>query len=465
MKKVLIAALSLLVLVTASYATLVTNMNQSAIYLRLPSRNASTDIDAVYFNPAGLTSLKDGWHFSLNNQVISQTKTVNNAFPFLHAASYDGKVNVPVFPDVYAVYKKGNLAFSFGFAPVAGGGSAEFNKGLPSFEWQFAALPALITSMGIPTNQYAADIYFKGESIYFGFQFNVSYAISEAVSAAVGARYVSASNTYTGHINGIQVNPNMPALGLNGTLIPATTFFTTMQGYYGMIGNPVGAATMGAYAAQMGDKAVDAKQTASGFTPVLSLNFKPAANLNIALKYEFETKLEFTNETTKDDVGMFPNGAKTRLDIPAFFSVGADYAIMPELRATASFNYFFDTASNRNGLQDFINSNTYDLAFGLEYDISSALLVSAGYLMTRVDVMDGYQADSGFDLSADTIAGGLRIKLSPKIDIDLGVMNVSYKDYSKMIPYVTSSGTNLGSYKETYSQKTFAFAVGLNFHL
>ena len=323
MKKALIVALSVLVLVTASSATLVTNNNQSAIFLRLPSRAASLDLDAVYYNPAGLAVLKDGWHFSLNNQSIWQTKTVENDFPFLNAGTYDGEVKAPVFPGVYAAYKMGNLAFSFGFNPVAGGGSAEFATGLPSFEWQFSALPGMITGMGIPTTKYSADIYFKGTSVYFGFQFNVSYALSETFSAAVGARYVSASNTYVGHIRSVSINPTMPALGMTGSMITAKQFFTTMQGYYTQIGNPVGAATMGAYAAQMGDREVDAKQTASGFTPILSLDFHPMDNLNIALKYEFETKLEFTNETTKDDVGMFPDGAKTRLDIPAFLSVGA----------------------------------------------------------------------------------------------------------------------------------------------
>ena len=464
MKKALIVALSVLGLVTASSATLVSNNNQSAFYLRMPSRAASLDLDAVYYNPAGLAVLKDGWHFSLNNQSIWQTKTVENDFPFLNAHAFDGEVQAPVFPGIYAVYKKGDLAFSFGFNPVAGGGSAEFETGLPSFEWQYSALPGMITSMQIPTTKYSADIYFKGTSVYFGFQFNVSYALSETISAALGARYVSASNTYVGHIKSVSINPNMPALGLTGSMVTAKQFFTTMQGYYTQIGQPISAATMAAYAAQMGDREVDAKQTASGFTPILSLDFHPVENLNIALKYEFETKLEFTNETTKDDVGMFPNGAKTRLDIPAFLAVGASYGIMPGLRATASFDYFFDTTSDRSGLQDLINSNSYDLGFGLEYDVSDFLLVSAGYLMTRVDLTDDYQEDLGFDLGADTIAGGFRLKLSPKFDIDLGVMSVSYKGDSKKIPYVSGT-TPLGSYEERYSQKTFAVAFGLNFHL
>jgi long-chain fatty acid transport protein len=464
MKRTLIVALSVLALVSVSSATLVTNNNQSAFFLRLPSRAASLDLDAVYYNPAGLVLLKDGWHFGLNNQSIWQTKTVNNGFPFLNEGTYDGQVKAPVFPGIYAAYKKGPLALSFAFNPVAGGGSAEFLTGLPSFEWNFSALPGMITGMGIPTTKYSADIYFKGTSVYFGFQFNVSYALGDSVSAAIGGRYVSAKNTYLGHIRSVSINPTMPALGMTGSMITAKAFFTTMQGYYAQIGNPVGAATMGAYASQMGDREVDAEQTAGGFTPILSLDFHPMENLNIAVKYEAETKLEFTNKPAKDDVGMFPTTVKPRLDIPAFLSVGANYGIVPGLRATASFDYFFDKSSNRDGLEKLINSNTWDLAFGLEYDISDFLLVSAGYLITKVDVADGYQEDLGFDLSADTIAGGFRVKLSPKLDIDLGVMNVTYKDYSKMIAYA-SGATPLGSYKETYSQKTFAFAIGLNIHL
>ena len=181
---------------------------------------------------------------------------------------------------------------------------------------------------------------------------------------------------------------------------------------------------MGAYASQMGDREVDAKQTASGFTPILSLDFHPTNNLNIALKYEMATSSSSRTKRPRTTWACSPAGPDPARH-PAFLSVGANYGIMPGLRATASFDYFFDTSANRNGLEDLINSNTYDLGFGLEYDISDFLLVSVGYLMTKVDVMADYQEDLGFDLSADTIAGGFRLKLSPKFDIDLGVMSVS----------------------------------------
>ena len=73
-------------------------------------------MDAVYYNPAGLSKLANGRHFSLSNQTIFQEKTITNAFPRLNKDTYKGKTTVPFFPNVYAVYKKDRLALSLGFA-------------------------------------------------------------------------------------------------------------------------------------------------------------------------------------------------------------------------------------------------------------------------------------------------------------------------------------------------------------
>ena len=451
MKKALIIALSVLGLVTVSSATLVTNMNQSALYVRLLSRNASIDVDAVYYNPAGLVLLKNGWHFGLHNQTVFQTKTVENDFLLLNNHTFDGKVNVPVFPDLFVIYKKDKLALSFGFGPGAGGGTADFEKGLPSFEWQFSLLPSMISAMGLPTTKYSTDIAFKGKSVFYGFQLNVAYALSDAISAAIGARYVSAQNSYDGYIRSVMINPYHPLLNPTAAMIPATTFFTS-------VGQP-------AYAAMVADKTVDVAQSGTGFTPIVSLNFKPAAGLNLAVKYELKTKIELTNETTKDDTGMFPDGEKSNNDIPAFLSLGASYEITPQLRATASFNYFFDKDANWNGLEQFVNSNSYDIGFGLEYDVSKCIALSAGYLTTVFDLASGYQSDLAHDMGANTIGAGARIKLSPMFDVDLGVMVPTYKTDKKSIAYYTSTGVGLGLYEERYSRKTFAFAIGLNIHL
>ncbi|MBT6006517.1 MAG: hypothetical protein HOG79_12430, partial [Prolixibacteraceae bacterium] len=120
MKKLtLFAALFMLTQMTFA-GGLLTNTNQSAQFIRMLSRNASTDIDAVYFNPAGLIKLQDGWHFAVYNQSIYQTKPVKSNFPLLNDGNYEGIVKVPAFPTAFGVYKKENWAISLGFGPNGG---------------------------------------------------------------------------------------------------------------------------------------------------------------------------------------------------------------------------------------------------------------------------------------------------------------------------------------------------------
>ncbi|MGC9374003.1 MAG: hypothetical protein ACP5DQ_03050 [Bacteroidales bacterium] len=71
MKRITLLIIGILMIPFFSYSGgIVTNQNQSAAYIRMFARDASTGIDAVFFNPAGLTKLSDGFHLSLNNQYI-----------------------------------------------------------------------------------------------------------------------------------------------------------------------------------------------------------------------------------------------------------------------------------------------------------------------------------------------------------------------------------------------------------
>ena len=98
---------------------IVTNTNQSAMFTRLQSRDATLGIDAVYFNPAGLTLLpNNGFFFSLSNQTIGQTRSIKSNYTYLNNGDYEGEVSAPFFPSIYAAYKMDKLAFNHFPLPI-----------------------------------------------------------------------------------------------------------------------------------------------------------------------------------------------------------------------------------------------------------------------------------------------------------------------------------------------------------
>jgi long-chain fatty acid transport protein len=423
MRKFLTFFASMLITGSLLAGGLVTNTNQSAAWVRLPSRNASVGIDAVYYNPAGLMKLENGLHVSVSNQSILQTRTIKNYYSGpggsygLNQHTYKGTVNAPLFPSIYAVYKLDKLAFSFGFNPIGGGGGAEFKKGLPSFEMTPSDLvPLLAASQG--ADAYKLDAYFKGSSTFMGYQGNVSYKINDMISVAVGLRFVTAKNTYEGHLQDIEVELPSPAgwtradAIMNGISASATSaaaattgliaagagaltlaqvqgagYITALQraqleGALTSFGYPAATPIASAdaifkgaalkYTATgklLGDQTADVSQTGSGVAPIFSVNFTPNENLNIAVKFEMKTKLMLTNKTVQDltvafdesgnPVTMFPNGNKTHNDMPAMLSVGIDYKVSPTLRLSLGSNLFFDEAANYgHTFDDDLNSST-----------------------------------------------------------------------------------------------------------
>ncbi len=213
---------------------IVTNTNQSASFIRMPALDAIIGVEGTYFNPAGLTHLSDGFYLSLSNQTVSQTRNIKSTFD-MNLQEFEGNVAAPLFPTFYAVYKKEKFAYSLGVNPIGGGGSAGFEKGLPSFEQMVAVLPGMLTASGIPTTEYSVKSNFDGSSLNWGVQFNATYSLTEMLSISLGFRYIYAKNTYTGFLKDMMINPNVPVshpfypfIGskYSGNNVYATDFFT-----------------------------------------------------------------------------------------------------------------------------------------------------------------------------------------------------------------------------------------------
>jgi len=469
MKKLLTFVAAVFITGSLLAGGLVTNTNQSAAWVRLPARNASVGIDAAYFNPAGLMKLENGFHISLSNQSIWQKREIENNYAGpgsafgLNENVYKGTVTAPAFPSIYAVYKMDKLAFSLGFNPIGGGGGALYEKGLPSFEMSPSDLVPALASQG--ASAYKLDAYFEGTSTFFGFQGGLSYKINDWLSVAAGLRYVTAKNTYEGHLKDIEINMGgqwMKASDIFSGLAMELTSITTIPtslapaidgGAGGLtlaemvganlmdadtktdietalvtIGVPAAnipvmtvtqisgtittatptvltqAATATATSTLVADQAADAAQSGSGISPIFSVNISPSEDLNIAIKYEMATKLDLENNTTQDLlVGYTATGTRITM--------------------------FPNGAMTRNDMPAM-------LAIGVDYNLSSDLRLSLGtnyYFDKAADY--GHKIDADLNSSTPTthipnsdiienngmsVQGGLEYNISGKLLISGG---------------------------------------------
>lgn len=466
---------------------ILTNANQSAQYIRMLSRNASFDIDAVYFNPAGLVKLENGFHFAFNNQSIFQSRTIENRFPLLNQSNYKGDLSVPFFPTLFAVYKKDKLALSFGLGVNSGGGTAEYKTGLPSFEIPFSQLPASLNRLGIPTEAYSTDLYFKGKSIFWGYQFNASYQFNDIFSGAIGVRLLDAKNTYDGHIKSISVITNGQSILakdlLLGVAAQATAASQALSAYpedavmpeematqYGFPSGitfgeasstmSVKAGTAYENGSNLGDKYVKLDQTGFGITPIIGLNISPNDRLNMGFRYEFKTVLKMTNKTEVDDLGVYPDGEEFRNDIPAIFTTGVDYKLFDNFRLSGSFSNYFDKAANWSGNESDVEKNYYELAFGMEYQVTDVTAISAGVMHSETGVGRGYQTDISYSLSSNTVGFGIQFQINESFDLDLAGLFTMYEEGYKEISY-----KDVGTFKELYDKSNLVFSIGLTYHL
>jgi len=471
---------------------LVTNTNQSASYTRMMCRDATLGVDAVYYNPAGLTKLSNGIHLSVSNQVIGQTKTITNDFQYLAGAKpveYTGTVSAPIFPSVYAAYKMGKFVVSAGFNPIGGGGGAEYITGLPSFEMPVSSIVPLVQGQLAPLDagvesltgvdpyfrnveSYSANIMFEGSSVYFGTQLNLSYELNEMISVALGMRYVMAKNTYSGYITDVLVtaSPN-PAIGMESP-------FNGSPGNYlrAVADHPYTVAAGASAGLHEAATALDAQteveadvvEEGSGITPVISINISPVEMLNVAIKYEHKTNLEL--ETTVNDGknagGMFVDGQKVVADMPAMLSVGASLKPNSKLLLSAGIHYYFDKNNDYDGRPDaeinMIDKNFIEYAMGLEYNLYGPLSISAGYLGTRTGVNELYQSDRRYSLNTSTFGGGFKFSLSRMVDINLGASMTMYEKGANTFDYGLGGQGILIPVTETYDTSTWVVAIGVD---
>lgn len=442
------------------------NTNQSARFVRLMSLEATTKAaDAAYYNPAGTIKLNEGFHFTFSNQSAFQKRIITATNPAFSQSlngeitkRYEGTASAPIIPSLQGVYRKGKWALSGSLAVIGGGGKATFNNGLPLFESAAAQVPSLIsmiTSGAVNPTKYSVDQYMTGSNFIYGAQLGGAYEINQMFSVYGGFRLSIVNNKYEGYLRNLETN-------IGGVMTsPSNLFAQAIPALeaQGASQETINAMYMFMKAGQEGGAQLNSRQTGWGVAPIIGANFS-YEKLNVGMKYEFKTSLNVENKTKIDDTGknntgMFGNGVNSDHDVPALFTIGASYQILPQLNANVGYHHFFDKDARMDkNKQKYLKGDTNEYLAGVEYQIDRMFLVSAGGQITRYGIDDAFQSDLSFSVNSYSIGFGGAVNVSKNVQINIGYFFTDYSDYTKVM------GDDA---KNVYTRTNKVFAAGVDF--
>jgi len=462
MKKLFLSTILVIACSSAFAGGLMTNTNYHIAFDRMFARGATTEIDGVFSNPAGLVWGHEGLQFSLNFQKPWQRRNID-----YNGTTYEGVASAPIVPALFASYKKDRIALSGMIGIVGSGGFVEYEDGVPMFNVLLTKTISDLTSglssvtqgaiPPITPDQYAIDSEMKGKQYIYGGQINFSYKLLDCLSAAVGVR----ANYYDGYYRGHVIANH----GTKGTLAKLL---------------------------------LDVDQKGWGFTPIVSVNYHQGP-LTLSARYEFRTKLNPKNdtnvlETELNQTGIiqepltnlvlagaitaeqavaigqgiqekmgggfsaytapYEDGVRTRYDMPALLSIAAGYEFTPNLRAAVEYHFFDDKNAKMGGdRQEQLTHGTHEILAGVEYDINEKFTVSCGGQRTDYGLSDGYQQNTSFACDSYSVGLGGAWNINDKMRLNVSYFCSLYSDYEKQASYGL----------ETYSRTNHVIGVGLDY--
>ena len=479
MKKSLLASLVLMLSVlSATAGGILTNTNQSVLFLKNPARDAAIGLDGVYSNPAGVVFMPEGFHVAFNWQYAHQTRTITSTNPVFklgrknngsEVKEFEGVADAPIIPSLQAAYNKGNWSIQGNISVPGGGGACEFGDGLGSFESVVGNIAHMLEPLG--AQGYDMDGFMRGRQYYFGFQLGAAYKITSDLSVYGGLRMLYGDATYKAKINNIQVkteggyvdfadfmqgatatvagglevvnaglaqvNAGIAQYEAAGVPVPAeltTTQQQLMAKQAQLEGTQQSLNKLQKYAQGVN---LLCNQTSLGVAPVIGVDYK-TGRFNFAAKFEFKTQVRMKNESTVNEaseiaaVNKFRDGEEVNEDMPALLTIGAQWSPIDAVRINLGWHHYFDKQADwYNNTQDLLDHNSNEYLAGIEWDVTDKLNVSGGGQLTRYGLSDQYMNDMSFVVNSYSLGLGFSYKVKPNITLSAAYFQTMYDKYNR----------------------------------
>ena len=465
MKKIVLSLIVFtMTTVSAVAGGILTNTNQSVLFLKNPARDAAIGLDGVYSNPAGVVFMPEGFHVAFNWQYAHQTRTITSTNPVFALGKknngnatkeFEGVADAPIIPSLQGAYNKGKWSIQFNLSVPGGGGSCEFADGLGSFESVVGSIAHQLQPLG--AQGYDMEGFMKGRQYYYGIQLGAAYKIYPELSVYGGLRLLYGDATYKAKISNIQVKTEGGYVDFADFLqYSSTTVNNALDlvnagiAQYEAAGAPVPAELLAQQAQLESSKGsltqlqkyaqgvnLLSNQDGVGIAPVIGVNYK-VSNFNFAAKYEFNTKIRMKNESTVNEaseiaaVNRFRDGEKVNEDSPALLTVGAQWKPIDVVSLNVGWHHYFDKDANwYNNTQDLLRHNTNEFLAGVEWDVTDRLNVSCGGQLTRYGLDDAYMNDMSFVVNSYSIGLGFSYKVKPNITLSAAYFQTNYSNYKR----------------------------------
>ncbi|MBL6876230.1 MAG: hypothetical protein ISR01_05485 [Chitinophagales bacterium] len=471
-------------------ANLFTIPNQSAQFIRMPSRATAIDVDAVFFNPANLPSLGNGFHIDINNQILNQFSTVESEYELYtsNPKKYEGNAKSYVFPSVFVNWNINKISLHGAFMIVGGAGGADYAD-LPVSDRGIADVPAAITNLPGLLNlvdydasngtgysnitDYRYNFQNKGVGFSPGVQLGVAYKLNKFFSFGMDFRWSQQIVSSEGEVSNIEILAETNNSALNDWMSPGD--------YLRAVGNEISQPAFdgiaGIYDDLGADRFINIRQKGSGFNFIPSVLIQPTEKLFIALKYEHRTKIVMTTLVRDGkDGGMqggrpvFIDGEEIRSDLPGFISGGIGYQVTDKWRVNTGGRYMFFKGVDFNGREQYLKNGYYEVELATEYQLFDKFLISGGYTFNRAGVEEEYHNDVDFWIPGHAFALGGRVTFNPSVCIDFGAMftrNVGQQftynhNYADGNALAVRPANYTGTYTMDFKKYSYIIGLGLN---
>lgn len=380
---------------------------------------AMTDsAEVVFFNPAGMSSLKMDSNFASGITLINSTTKYQNA-----TANIAAETNNPTGTPIYLYYSKRfdqNISYGLGvYTPF--GNAVEWPK-----DW---AGSHLVNNISLKT-------------IFV--QPTISYKINNMFSVGFGPTYINGQvelnrnlSTDLVDANGDRSNVTIEASGITAWGLNA-----------GILAKPTNSLSIG-------------------------LNYRTRSDL----KAKGGTA-DFENVPTNLPAETLAKTVDTKFDselvLPAELTIGMSYAINSNTTIAADINRTFwsayesldlkfDTGSESIGPRNYNDANVYRI--GIQHKLNPNLTVRAGAYYDDTPISSGYHTPETPRNDSKGLTAGASFKMSKRMDIDFSFLYLMFAEFNGSYDHIRDDdpATPDASFGGDYISSVTSFGFGLNY--